>query len=208
MKKCNYAPCKNLTELSFCCRSCEWASKNCITIPVLGEQKSQLKEEEKRTGLGQSQKERVQNKYEKNPFKPTTNIEKKEMNKEQSTQEITGTDKMNINENTTQEIKQPLRKAFYEEEKKETLSMESRILLKSLNKDRLDSIDYLNDSTKQLLIMARATMAKKIDDHGEVIRNPSLSDHKDLVYILSEVRNQLKVKLGYLKLGREIARDL
>jgi hypothetical protein len=56
--------------------------------------------------------------------------------------------------------------------------------------------------------VARATMAKKLDDNGDVIKNPSIVDCKDLVYILSEVRNQLKTKLEYLKLGKEIAKDL
>jgi hypothetical protein len=207
LKKCSFNPCKNLTELKYCSRGCEWSDKNFFT-QAHGEVLSQSKKDEQPIELEQGQEKSQKKQEEESRSKTTINTEMQEIKKDPNIDEQTKRGPMSISETTMQEIKQPLRKEFYAKEKSETRSMDSQILLRSLNKDRLDSIDYLNDSTKQLLIVARATMAKKLDDNGDVIKNPSIVDCKDLVYILSEVRNQLKTKLEYLKLGKEIAKDL
>ena len=83
-------------------------------------------------------------------------------------------------------------------------------LSKPLSEEKLVSVNLLNDSTKHLIMLAKsATSLMRVDDEtGEVLIRPAAQDIDVAIKALSEARNIMKIKLDYLKFGKELITDM
>ena len=110
---------------------------------------------------------------------------------------------LNSNENDTNETKKKSEGKSMQTDSKEIQPLDSNTLSIVLREEKSASVKLLDDTAKQLRDLS-LSLLQTTNDGPEVIRYPSHTNVDLGVKVLSEMRSVMKLKLDYLKFGKEL----
>jgi hypothetical protein len=82
--------------------------------------------------------------------------------------------------------------------------LDSIELSSSLKRERLSSMKLLDDTALHLRDLALQMAEIKKDDEGNIIQRAQAHNVQTAVMCLTELRNVMKTKLEFLRLGKEL----
>lgn len=178
-------------------------------------QKALLKEEKKKpsTSVMQNQesKREEQNLHQSNLKKKDNGVKQATIGtgkystfNDQNEESVTPPTLLNSNENDMKETRKRNEGKSMTTDSSEIQPSGSNQLSTVLREERLNSMKLLDDTTKQLKNLSDSLLRSMSDEEGE-FRKPSHSEIDLGVQVLSEIRSNLRLKLDYLKFGKELA---
>lgn len=150
----------------------------------------------------------TEKKLESKAVETITPIKKLEVSKKLSGEEKTQSEPENSGTSGTTETERSKMKKSANGEEGETLPTALNPLSTRLEEERKGSMKQLNDAGEHLLNLAKSLAAPtKVDEEGGVIQRAASHNIEVAVQCLTEFRNVMKIKLEYLKFGKEILED-
>lgn len=117
------------------------------------------------------------------------------------------TDQMKDKELTTMKTNLPSSPESLKTDSSEIPSLESSQLSTVLEKEKVSSIETLNELSKPLLGYVKSAIQSRIDDNGDFIKTPSTIEMDTILRCAEAARNMQKTKLDYLKFSKDLLSD-